>query len=87
MRADSKVEEFMALEASANVQTFQQMSNKAMIDLDQMRNQLSALQKENDSLKEELARQKVGSFIFCDLVAALFGQQLVTLVFLFLLLS
>ena len=62
VRADSKVEEFMALEASASVQTFQQLNNMTMIDLDQLRSQISALQKENDSLKEEMSQQKVGSF-------------------------
>ena len=66
MRADSKVDEFMALEASANVQAFQQISNKAMIDLDQMRNQISSLQKENENLKEELIQQKVSSFSISD---------------------
>ena len=67
VRADSKVEEFMALEASASVQTFQQLNNMTMIDLDQLRSQISALQKENDSLKEEMAQQKVGSFQFSHL--------------------
>jgi len=58
VRADSKVEEFMALEASASVQTFQQLNNMTMIDLDQLRSQISTLQKENDSLKEEAAQQR-----------------------------
>ena len=59
VRADSTVDEFMALEATANVQAFQQISNKTMIDLDQMRSQMNALQIENDDLKEQLLQQNV----------------------------
>ena len=59
MRGDSTVEEFMALEANANVQTFQQLNNRTMIELDQMRSQMQALQDENSKLNEQLNQQKV----------------------------
>ena len=59
MRGDSTVEEFMALEANANVQTFQQLNNQTMIELDQMRSQMQALQDENSKLNEQLNQQKV----------------------------
>ena len=63
VKAESNVDEVMAMEASANVKTFQQLSNKTMIDLDQMRSQLSSLQDENEQLKGQLSQQNVSIFI------------------------
>ncbi|XP_065063529.1 general vesicular transport factor p115-like [Rhopilema esculentum] len=58
VRGDSTVDEFMALEANANVQTFQQLNNQTMIELDQMRRQMQSLQDENSKLNEQLNQQK-----------------------------
>ncbi len=63
-RADSTVEELMALEATAKVKTVLQLSNQTMVDSDTMRGTISALQAENDQLKEQLANQVFYSTFF-----------------------
>eukprot|EP00794_Sanderia_malayensis_P011932 gene11932-13168_t len=67
-RADSTVEEFMALEASANAQKVQQLSNQAMIDSDNMRRTIMALQAENDQLRQQQQASADSSDVNSELV-------------------